>query len=386
MRGVIGPIVTTGVALVTAAVVVANPISAPHADVRVPAVMLSSGNDETGGMLDPAFLSAIAPGPSESDNPFAVLKLLVTSLAADATSLGKNVIVDAFVAGVAAVSQPELTAASAPYAAPPVDPYPVDLPELAVPIAPGLEILSLSPVAPAVPALTVDPTVAVTAAMTPVVRDFVSSLVADVGYVGNGLISAAFAVGALVATEPALIVETLSALVVGDFNGALENAVKVVVAPFGPPAILYDALRTVIENHLGQPIGNRATSSSADQPVTPAPDTDSTDVPQYVKSPAPTNKLDVRQTRRNHRDAVLPPTEVGSVPGPAAALGAIAPRAAATVSDAESSPRRPVGVAGKAITAIGEQAGVAVNEVAAAVGKIAGSGRGTRNSSAAGRG
>jgi hypothetical protein len=130
--------VTTGVALVTAAVVVANPISAPHADVRVPAVMLSSGNDETGGMLDPAFLSAIAPGPSESDNPFAVLKLLVTSLAADATSLGKNVIVDAFVAGVAAVSQPELTAASAPYAAPPVDPYPVDLPELAVPIAPGL--------------------------------------------------------------------------------------------------------------------------------------------------------------------------------------------------------------------------------------------------------
>jgi len=56
------------------------------------------------------------------------------------------------------------------------------------------------------------------------------------------------------------------------------------------------------------------------------------------------------------------------------------------VSDAESSPRRPVGIAGKAITAIGEQAGVSVNEVAAAVGKIAGSGRGTRNSSAAGRG
>jgi hypothetical protein len=385
MRRVIGPILSTGVALVAASVVVANPIVVPRADVQIPAFMLSAGNDETGGMLDPAFLDAIAPGPSASDNPFSLLKQIITSFATDATTVGRNAIVDAFVAGVAAVSQPELTAAAAPYAAVPVDPYPVDLPPLAAPVVPPWNISSLSPVAPAVAALTVDPTLAVAAAMTPVVREFVSSLVADVGYVGNGLISAAFAVGALVATEPALIVETISALVVGDLSGALENAVKVVVAPFGPPAILYDALRTVLENHFGQPVGNRSTSS-ADQPVTPAPDTGSTDVPQYVKSPAPTTKLDVRQARRNHRDAVLPRAEVGSVPGPAAALGAIAPRAAATASDAESSPRRPVGVAGKAITAIGEQAGVAVHEVAAAVGKVAGPGRGARNSSAAGRG
>ena len=140
MRRIIGPIMTTGVALVTAGVVVANPITAPHADVQVPAVRLSSGTDETGGMLDKAFLDAIGPSPSESDNPFAVLKLLVTSLAADATSLGKNVIVDAFVAGVAAVSQPELTAASFPYVAPPAD-----LPALIGPIAPGWGISALVP-------------------------------------------------------------------------------------------------------------------------------------------------------------------------------------------------------------------------------------------------
>jgi hypothetical protein len=78
--------------------------------------------------------------------------------------------------------------------------------------------------------------------------------------------------------------------------------------------------------------------------------------------------------------------EIVSVPGPVAALGVVAPRAAATVSDAVTPPRRPVGVAGKAITAIGDQAGVAVHEAAAAIGKIAGPGRGARDSSAAGRG
>ena len=120
MRGVIGPILTTGVSLVTAGIVVANPIVAPRADIAIPAVQLSSGNSETIGMLDQAFLDAIAPGPAGSSNPFSVLKQLITGLASDATSLGRNAMVDAFVAGVAAVSQPELTASSYPYIAAPV--------------------------------------------------------------------------------------------------------------------------------------------------------------------------------------------------------------------------------------------------------------------------
>jgi len=386
MRRVIGPIVTTGVALLAASAVVANPIVVPRADIQIPAFTLSAGNDETGGMLDPAFLNAIAPGPSASDNPFSLFKQIITSFAADATTVGRNAIVDAFVAGVAAVSQPELTAASAPYAASPVDPYPANLPALAASLAPGLDISSLNPVAAAVPAATADPSAAVAAAVAPVVREIVSSLVADVGYVGNGLISAAFAVGALVATEPALIVDTLSALVGGDFNGALENAVKVVVAPLGPPGILLNTLRTVIENHLPQPIGNRSTSPVG-QPVTPASGTGSADVPESVTSPAPATRLAVRPSQRNHRDVGVPPAETVSVPGLAAVRGVVAPRAAATVGDAIPSPRRVVGDAGKAITAIGEQAGVAVHEaVAAAVGTIAGSGRAARNSSPAGRG
>jgi hypothetical protein len=152
----VGPILSTGAALLAACVVVANPIVVPRPDVQIPAFTLSAGNDETGGMLDPAFLDAIAPGPSASDNPFSLLKQIITSLAADATTVGRNVIVDAFVAGVVAVSDPELTAATAPYAAPPMDPYPVNLPALIAPIAPGFDISSLGPVAPAVPTVTVD--------------------------------------------------------------------------------------------------------------------------------------------------------------------------------------------------------------------------------------
>jgi len=387
VRRVIGPILTTGVALLAASVVVANPLVVPRADVQIPAFTLSAGNDETGGMLDPAFLNAIAPAPSESDNPFSVFKQLITSLASDATSVGRNAIVDAFVAGVAAVSQPELSAASDPYAAPPVDPYPANLPALAASLAPGLDISLLNPVAAAVPAATADPSLAVAAAVAPVVRELVSSLVADVGYVSNGLISAAFAVGALVATEPVLVVNTLSALVGGDLNGAVVNAVKVVVAPFGPAGILVNTLRAVIENHLSKPVANRSTSS-AGQPVTPAPTADSTDVPEDVTSPTPATRLAVRPSQRNHRDAVVPTAEIVSVPGLAAALGVsdlrvVAARAAATVSNSTPSPRRPVAVVHEAITAIGDQAGVAVEGAADAIGKIAAR---SRSAQAAGRG
>ena len=382
MRRVVGPILTTGVALLAASVVVANPIVVPRADVQIPAFTLSAGNDETGGMLDPAFLNAIAPAPSESDNPFSVLKQLITSLASDATSVGRNAIVDAFFAGVAAVSQPELSAASAPYAAPPVDPYPANLPALAASLAPGLDISSLKPVAAAVPAATADPSLAVAAAVAPVVRELVSSLVADVGYVSNGLISAAFAVGALVATEPVLVVNTLSALVGGDLNGAVENAVKVVVAPFGPAGILVNTLWAVIENHLSKPIANRSTLA-AGQPVTPASGTDSADVPGYVTSSARATRLDVRPSQRNHRDAVVSTAEIVPVPGPAASLGVAAARSVATVSDATLAHRKPAGAARGAITTIGDQAGVAVEGAADAVGKIAAR---SRSAQAAGRG
>ena len=107
-----------GVALVVAGVVVANPIVAPRSDVQIASVQLSAGTDSSGtGMFDAAFLNAIGPTPPASNNPLSVLKELISSLAADVSYFSRAAIVDAVVAGltgVAAVSEPELTAAAFP--------------------------------------------------------------------------------------------------------------------------------------------------------------------------------------------------------------------------------------------------------------------------------
>jgi hypothetical protein len=256
------------VSLVTAGVVVANPIVAPRADIAIPAVQLSAGNAETIGMLDQAFLDAIAPGPAGSSNPFSVLKDLISGLAADASSMGKDVIVDAFVAGVAAVSPPELTAASSPYlsfAGAPVPGFPA--------ITDPHDLSALVPAISDVAVTVSDSREFVANDVVPVVREFVTSLAADVEYVGTGLIEAAFAVGALVADEPILIARTLTALVNGDFEGALINAVNAVVAPLGPPAMVYNTLRTVVVKYLSAPRNPAAPASApAPEPGTrPAP-------------------------------------------------------------------------------------------------------------------
>jgi len=259
VRRAIGPIVTTGVAIVVAGVVVANPIVvAPRTDVQIPAVKLSGSSDATGSMLDQAFLDAIAPGPSDSANPFTALKELISSLAANATSLGRNAIVNAFVAGVTAVSEPELTASALPYAS--------DGTPGAVTLAPppdfaGMAALAatagLDPAAIANGLLTgaadissaVDPT-HVTNAIGAAVDQIASSVVSDAGYVGHQLIAAAYAAGAAVASEPAMIVATLQSLVKGDIKGALQTAVAAATAPLRPTGIVINAFVTVVQSHL----------------------------------------------------------------------------------------------------------------------------------------
>ncbi len=342
MRRVIGPILTTGVSLVTAGVVVANPIVAPRADVAIPAVQLSAGNTETIGMLDQAFLDAIAPGPAGSSNPFSVLKDLISGLAADATSMGKDVIVDAFVAGVAAVSPPELTAASSPYAPFAASP----LPDFSA-ITDPRDLSALVPSMADVSAAAADSREFVANDVVPVVREFVTSLAADVEYVSTGLIEAAFAVGALVAHEPILIARTLTALVSGDFEGALANAVKAVVAPLGPPAMVYDTLQTVVLKYLAPAPRNPAAPASAPEPgVRPAPvptapgpsDSGPSDSGPSESGPgvADASSRTVRDDRR-HRNPVLGSTPVGiDAVRPDSSLAGAARKAAGAVRDAIS--------------------------------------------------
>ena len=350
MRRVIGPILTTGVSLVTAGVVVANPIVAPRADVAIPAVQLSAGNAETIGMLDQAFLDAIAPGPAGSSNPFSVLKDLISGLAADASSMGKDVIVDAFVAGVAAVSPPELTAASSPYLSfvgAPVPGFPA--------ITDPHDLSALVPAMSEVAVAAADSSEFVANDVAPVVREFVTSLAADVEYVSTGLIEAAFAVGALVAHEPILIARTLTALVSGDFEGALANAVKAVVAPLGPPAMVYNTLQTVVLKYLSPAPRNLAAQAPASAPepgARPAPLPTATGPgesgpsesgpSESGPSTADASSRTARDNRR-HRNPVPDSTPAG--------IDAIRPD-----SGLAGAARKAAGAVRDAISAVGEQA------------------------------
>lgn len=333
VRGAIGPILTTGVALAAAGVVVANPVVAPRADVQIPAVQLSAGSGDPAGMLDQAFLDAIAPSPPESTNPFSVLRQLISSLAADATHLGKNAIVDAFVAGVAAVSQPELTASSTPY-------YPsvVESPELAASVLPGLDLDVVASLAD-LGAQTSGPVATVTDAIPPAVQTLVAGVVHDAGFVGGQIIVAAFAAGAVVAAEPGLIGDTVEALIHGDLSGALQSAVKAVAAPLGPPVIILDALRSVFEKHVGgaaaaltaavpdpsQTADQPSTASLADAPAQPAADVNGSTTPTIAATPGRPDDGPARADRDSaavavsERAGAVAVDEVDEFDGPAVA-------------------------------------------------------------------
>lgn len=375
MRRTLGPILTTGVALTAAGVVVANPIVAPRSDIQIPSVALSAGTGDAISMLDQAFLDAIAPAPPESTNPLSVLKQLVSSLAADASYMGKNAIVDAFVAGVTAVSEPELTAASTPSFIPPS-------PEMAISVLPGLDLSSITPVSDAVQALP-DFASAVTDTVAPAVKSFVGGLIHDAGYVGGELVAAAFATGALVANEPRLIGETLKALVKGDFSSALQNAVKAVTAPFGPPIIIVNAISTIIEKYLG----DLSAVLPLPLPPAPRPAPDSADIAPDVESTTPVAVPETgEQARAPRRSApVLPLGTDADVPKPAAALSAAdfrldatdAPATEAPATDSTAAtddtpvaPRAAARSVRDAVSAAGEQIGSAVSAAADAVGKV----------------
>jgi hypothetical protein len=271
---------TTGVALTVAGIVVANPIIAPHSDVQIPAIQLSAGTDPSGtGMLDAAFLNAIAPAPPESTTPLSVLKQLLTSLAADVTSFGRSALVDAFVAGVVTVTQPELTAASNPYVGPVVDHRGVEqVPATNVGTGPDRT-------AEALVATAADPTV-IGGSLVPTVEQAAAALAADARFISGELAAAAFATGAFVASEPRLLYDTLRALVAGDIDGALQSAVKAVEAPLLPPAIVLDALRRVMERHLTRLFPPRAVRPYI-PPAGPAP-------AGTVAGPAPTGSAAAR--------------------------------------------------------------------------------------------
>lgn len=195
--GAFGPILTTGVALSAAVVVVANPMTAPHADVQISAAQaqVSQASGQALDMLDEDFIKAVGPKPAGSTNPLAVLKDLVSALVADAADLGKSAVLHAFTVGASVVSRPEapeLTAVSHPFVVPPA-PVPQDL--------------------------------------RPVVEQALTAIIADYGDVtDSGVIAAAFAAGAALNTEGSPLLEDLRGLVDSQLQPALAKAGSAVSA------------------------------------------------------------------------------------------------------------------------------------------------------------
>lgn len=251
MRRGIGAIVTTTVALVGAAVVVANPVSVPQTDVRVPAVELSSGTTASATTLDQAFIDAIALDPTDT-GPADTLKRMLAELVTHATLLGGRAVEQVFDARTtisAGALTPSPTAAWLPY--PPAE------------VASARALSGAGPAGlPAVPGSAGD--------IDPVLRQALTALAGDVGYVGGQVVVAAVAAGALVAAEPKLIVDTITALGYGDLQTAAVSAITAVSAPVVAPLIVADAVNTVVRNRL-VPLSAPQAQAGADTSTSTAP-------------------------------------------------------------------------------------------------------------------
>jgi hypothetical protein len=214
MRAAIRPLVTTGVALVGAAVIVANPVSLPPANVAIRAEQSPAEVRRDLHLVDPAFLEALAAAGPQPTDPVEYLPRLVAALTDDAAPVSKEAIAAAHAAGVAVASGPTPTGASVHN----------------LPAAVG----SSNPLG--------DP--------TQVFQQTLEDLVEDVNYVGAEVVAAAFAAGAVEAAMPTLIADPLTSA--RDLAAALSSAVSAVIGPLGPPALVIDAIRTVIENQVAE--------------------------------------------------------------------------------------------------------------------------------------
>ena len=224
-----GPILTAGVALGAATVVVANPVVVPRADVQIPAAHLpvtvaGAGNHGSAvDMLDEDFIRAVGPGPTASANPLAALTDLVRVLVTDAAQMGRTAILHAFATGARVIADPALTSTSYPY----------------LPAAPS------DPAA--LPWSGPTPPIADTGDLGPVVAQALTAILADVGDVsGARAIVAAFAAGAALASEELPVLGVVES-VQRDLRGVLVDTASVVAALPRPREVIGDGIRTAVK-------------------------------------------------------------------------------------------------------------------------------------------
>lgn len=227
MRRGIGAIFTTGVALVGATVVVANPVSAPQSDVRVPPVKLSADSTASTTALDRALLETLTRDASGT-SPADPLKRVVAGVVTNVTMLSGRAVDEAFWSDVSGT------------------PTPMRVPSLQSPL-PATAVADLLSGKPA--------TVASAGASPAVIEDralqhAVTSVADYVGYVSVQVVEATVAAARIAVAKPRLIADTLAALTDGDVDAAITTALRVVAVPVGPPSKIVKAIRTEVRQRV----------------------------------------------------------------------------------------------------------------------------------------
>lgn len=344
MRRGFGAIFTTGAALVGATIVVANPVSAPPSDVRVPPVKLSVDSTASSAALDQALLETITKNPAET-TPANLFKKSVAGVVTNVTLLSGRA-----VEGALRV-RPVVDGTPAPMPPPPAPPTavadllggrPVNLSAAKAPVAP-VEDHAL--------------------------QHTVSSVADYVGYVSVRAVEATDAAGTIGAAEPKQIADTLAQLTRGDVNAAITTALRTAVAPVGPPSMVVKAIRAGVRQQLTE-LADRIRRSLPTPPrISPLTRPSNTKRPTSLRATlghrrasatTPTSAAVADSSDKTDPDQQKPTTVNGAtdlsdgnkaVPGTKAAQPHLRQRAEASLNQARSSLERLGDVLRKALPA-----------------------------------
>ncbi|MCV7347602.1 hypothetical protein [Mycolicibacterium rhodesiae] len=208
-----------------ATVVVANPVSAPQSDVRVPPVKLSADSTASTTALDRALLETLTREHATGTSPSDPLKRVVAGVVTNVTMLSGRAVDEALWSDV------------------PGTPTPVRVPSPVPPTAVA-DLLSGKPVTTS--AANASPAIIEDRAL----QHAVTSVADYVGYVSVQVVEATVAAARIAVAKPRLIADTLAALTDGDVDAAITTALRVVAVPVGPPSKIVKAIRSEVRQRL----------------------------------------------------------------------------------------------------------------------------------------
>ncbi|WP_431237017.1 hypothetical protein ACQ86B_19450 [Mycolicibacterium aichiense] len=206
-----------------ATVVVANPVSAPQSDVRVPPVKLSADSTASTSALDRALLEILTRDAGDT-SPADPLKKVVAGVVTNVTMLSGRAVDEAFWSDVSGTPTPMRVSS-------PVPPKAV------------ADLLSGTPTAVPSPN-------AAAAISEDRLQHAVTSVADYVGYVSVQVVEATVAAARIAVAKPRLIADTLAALTDGDVDAAITTALRVVAVPVGPPSKIVKAIRSEVRQRL----------------------------------------------------------------------------------------------------------------------------------------